>query len=189
MKPGARVLVVLMNNPRDLQAAREQGWYRIPQARAPKNLAQADYLAFYQTRAFGNEKWSIHHYAPVRGQDTIRRRDLLPDEPDHPRANAPYACVRLGPLETLAEPIIGEKGRRLLFVMTTGLQFITARHVEDLLRKHPIAGDPLYRIIKGQMDANPGLRSLGDPEGPQQLRLLERDDEYDGEYEEEEWWD
>lgn len=184
MKPGARVLVVLVNSPRDLEIARTEGWYRIPKSRAPKKLAQADYLAFYQTRAFGDEKWSIRHYAPLTGLDTVRRRDLLPDEPDHPRADAQYVRARLGPLETLAEPIVSEKGRRLLFVITTGVQFITARHVEDLLHKRPIAGDPLYRIIKGQLEANPGLRALGDPDGPQQLRLLEGDD-----WDNESWWD
>lgn len=184
MKPGARVLVALMNNPRDLQIARAEGWYRIPEARAPKNLAGADYVAFYQTRMFGDEKWSIRHYGPIIGLDTMRRRDLLPDEPDHPRANEPYVRVHLGPLETLPQPIIGEKGRRILFVMTTGVQFITARRVEDLFRKRPVADDPLYRLIKGQMEIEPGLRALGDPDGPQQLRLLEGDDWLD-----EEWWD
>jgi len=183
MKPGARVLVVLMNNPRDWQIAREQGWYRIPKARAPKNLTDADYLAFYQTLAFGEEKWSIRCYAPVVGLDVVRRGDLLPDEPDHPHADALYVCVRLGPIETLEHPITGEKGRRLLFMMTTGVQFITARRVEDLLRTRPIADDPLYRLIKEQIKVDPGLRSLGDPQGPQQLRLLEGDG-FD-----EEWWD
>jgi len=173
MKPSDRVLIVLINNPRDLQIAREQRWYRIPQAHVPRNLTDADYLAFYQTRAFGKAKWSILYYAPVQGLHVVRRRDLLPDQPDHPRADDPYICVRLGAMQSLDQPIKGERGRRILFVMTTALQFMTARKVEDLLRKHPIAGDPLYRIVKGQLDLDPGMRALGDPDGPQQLRLLE----------------
>jgi len=176
MKPGARVLVALMKSPRDLEFARTAGWYRIPKSRAPKGLAEADYLAFYQTRAFGDEKWAIRYYAPVLRLETIRRRDLLPDEPDHPHAGSIYIRVCLGPLKTLERPITSEQGRRFLFAMTTGLQFITARHVDDLLCKQPIAGDPLYRIIKSQMESNPGLRSLGDPNEPQQLRLMEEAD-------------
>ena len=32
----------------------------------------------------------------------VRRRDLLPDEPDHPRADQAYYKLQLGPLERLA---------------------------------------------------------------------------------------
>src|SRR5690349_2810571 len=48
----ARVLVAVVTRPCDLAKAREEGWYRIPLARAPCALA-AEYLAFYQTAALG----------------------------------------------------------------------------------------------------------------------------------------
>ena len=41
------VLVAVMNNPEDLCRAASDGWYRIPQRRAPRRIG-ADYLAFYQ---------------------------------------------------------------------------------------------------------------------------------------------
>ena len=59
---------------------------------------------FYFTRAFGDERWAIHCYAPVRGHELARRRDLLPDEADHPRAD--QANYQLGPLERLDPPIV-----------------------------------------------------------------------------------
>ena len=80
----ALVLVVVLTSPRDLAIAREQGWYRIPVKRAPRRVA-ADYLAFYQTRAFGEEAYAVRYYAPVRRFHVARRAELLPDEPDHPR--------------------------------------------------------------------------------------------------------
>ncbi len=40
--------------------------YRIPKKHAPQTITEAAALAFYFTRAFGDEKWSIHWYAAVR---------------------------------------------------------------------------------------------------------------------------
>ncbi len=56
--PTALVLVAIMNNQRDFEIARLLGWYRIPLRSAPKVVA-VDYLAFYQTEAFDEEKWRI----------------------------------------------------------------------------------------------------------------------------------
>lgn len=33
---------------------------------APTTTIESEYLAFYFTRAFGEEHWAIHWYAPVR---------------------------------------------------------------------------------------------------------------------------
>src|SRR5512139_856696 len=93
------VLVVVVNDPADLARARDEGWYRIPLARAPQRVA-ADYLAFYQTGAFPpDERWQVQHLAPVSGYYLATRRELIPDEPDHPRADALYYRVALGPLQ------------------------------------------------------------------------------------------
>ncbi|HIP95651.1 MAG TPA: hypothetical protein EYH32_00365, partial [Anaerolineae bacterium] len=82
--PDAPVLVAVINNLRDFEIARDQGWYRIPVNRAPRRLG-ADYLAFYQTKVFGAEGWAVNYYAPVLRVRLARRRDLLPAEADHPR--------------------------------------------------------------------------------------------------------
>jgi UV DNA damage endonuclease len=118
--PGTlRVLVAVMNNPRDLQLAREQGWYRIPVRRAPRQVA-ADVLAFYQTAAFDEpERWTITHYAPIRKYRIVRRTELLPDEGDHPRADEEYYKVEIGSLQQLASPIPSRNLRRITFIPTT----------------------------------------------------------------------
>ena len=36
-----RVLVAIMNNPRDFEIARDEGWYRIPAKRAPQSTTEA----------------------------------------------------------------------------------------------------------------------------------------------------
>ncbi len=126
------VLVAVVNNPRDLEIARLLGWYRIPLRTAPKVIA-VDYLAFYQTGAFGDEKCRIQYIAPVRGHELTIRAELLKTEPNHPRAKEEYYKVQLGALERLPEPILAETWRRITFLYTTGEYLLQAKTVNDLV--------------------------------------------------------
>ena len=121
-----------MNNLRDFEIARLLGWYRIPLNSAPKVVA-VDYLAFYQTAAFGDEKWRIQTIAPVHGHELTTRAELLKDEPDHPRANQAYYKIQIGPLARLPEPIPAEGWRRVTFLYTTGEYLLRARKLKDLV--------------------------------------------------------
>jgi hypothetical protein len=129
------VLVALMSRPSDLDIVRAEHWYRIPAKHAPAYFNQARFVAFYLTKAFGDRKWSICEYAPVRGHELVRRRDLFPDQPDHPRADDAYYKLQLGPLLALPHPIISRAGRRILFIWTTGDKFLRAVEINDLLGK------------------------------------------------------
>ena len=106
----SRVLVAVINNRRDFDIAREQGWYRIPVKRAPRRIG-ADYLALYQTAAFGDEKWAVRYYAPIRRYRLLTRAELLPDEPAHPRAADRYYKIEIGPLRSLPHPIPSRRFR------------------------------------------------------------------------------
>ena len=132
LPPSALVLVVIMNRLRDLEIARLLGWYRIPLRTAPKVIA-VDYLAFYQTEAFGADKWRIQYLAPVRGHELTTRGELLKDELDHPRANEEYFKIQLGPLLELESPILAEKWRRITFLYTTGEYILKASTITDLV--------------------------------------------------------
>jgi hypothetical protein len=126
------VLVAVMNNPRDFEIARVLGWYRIPLRFAPKVIA-VDYLAFYQTAAFGDEKWLIQYIAPVSGHELITRGELFRDEQDHPRAKDEYFKIQLGPIEQLPNPIRAKKWRRITFFYTTGEYLLQAQTINDLI--------------------------------------------------------
>ena len=130
--PTSLILVAVMNNPRDLEIARLLGWYRIPLRSAPKVIA-VDYLAFYQTAAFGEDKWRIRFVAPVRGHELATRAELLHDEIDHPRANQEYFKIQLGPLASLPAPIPAGSWRRITFLYTTGEYLSRAKTVNDLV--------------------------------------------------------
>jgi hypothetical protein len=131
----ARVLVAIVNRPRDLAAARDEGWYRIPLTRAPRAL-HAEYLAFYLTAAFGAERWAVRYVAEVRAVGIAERAALLPDEPGHPRARERYYRFALGPLRTLPVPLPSRRLRRLAFIPTTAGQLLRARDVAELW--HPV---------------------------------------------------
>lgn len=140
-----RVLVAVMNNRRDFEIAAEEGWYRIPVCHAPLSTTEAVVLGFYFTRAFGEEKWAIHWYAPILGHELVRRRDLLPDEPDHPHADEIYYKLQLGPLRRLDLPIYSLRWRRITFIETTWDRFTTAEEINDLY----VSGtDGLYVTLK-----------------------------------------
>lgn len=134
----ARVLVAVVTQVRDLELARTAGWYRIPLARAPAQIA-ADYLAFYQTAAFGPERWAVRYYAPIQAYSLAIRRELLPDEPGHPRANERYYRVALGSLARLALPIPAARLRRIAFIATTFGELRRATDVRELF--HPAEDD------------------------------------------------
>jgi len=140
-----RVLVAIMNNQRDFETARDEGWYRIPQKHAPQSTTEAGVLAFYFTKVFGDEKWSIHWYGAVRGHELVRRRDMLPGEADHPRADNVYYKLQLGPLMRLERPIPSLRWRRITFIETSWDRFTAAEEINDL---YASGADGLYVTLK-----------------------------------------
>lgn len=147
IEPGDLVLVAVVKSPRDLEIARVLGWYRIPLETAPKTL-HVDWLAFYQSAAFGDEKWSVRYACPVRGFELTRRVELLRDEPDHPRADEPYYKVLLGPMQSLPQPIPARKWRRVTFLFTTGERLAAARDLTDLRVPASRKQDRLWGLLR-----------------------------------------
>jgi hypothetical protein len=140
-----RVLVAIMNDRRDFEIARDEGWYRIPQKHAPPSTTEAAVLAFYFTRAFGDDRWAIRWYGPVRGYELVRRRELLPGEPDHPRADEGYYKLQLGPLMQLERPIPSLRWRRITFIETSWDRFSAAEEINDL---YASGADGLFVTLK-----------------------------------------
>jgi hypothetical protein len=142
----SRVLVAVMNSHRDFEIAHQQGWYRIPCERAPSRLG-ADYLAFYQTSVFGEERWAVNYYATTRRYRIVSRRSLLPDEPNHPRADDLYYRIDIGPLVHLSPPIPSQRLRRISFIPTTLERLLQAEEINDLWCGSPDE-ERLWRAFK-----------------------------------------
>ena len=123
------ILVGILPELRDLEIARLLGWYRIPLKSAPK-VVDVDYVAFYQTSAFGEEhRWKIEYFCPVHGHELVTRAELFRDEIDHPRAKEEYFKISLGPVEQLAQPITAGGWKRV----TLGELLNKANTINDLV--------------------------------------------------------
>jgi hypothetical protein len=147
MNPDDVVLVALVNSPRDLELAIQEHWYRLPTKHAPRHFSGAQYIAFYLPQSFGERKWSIDTYAEVRGHELAQRVDLIPDEPDHKRANELYYKLQLGESETRTPPIRSKRARRILYLWTNWDKFSTAHEWNDLYVRTP-AHDKLYEALR-----------------------------------------
>jgi len=145
--PETPALVGIVNRMKDWELVRSGHWYRIPVRTAPEGLDGILYLAFYQTRLFGDEKWAVNWYAPVRGLSRAKRRELLPDEPAHPRAGAEYYKVELGEPRRLLQPIPSRRWRRIVFIPTSLERLLHAQEINDLFKVSPIE-DRLYFTLQ-----------------------------------------
>jgi len=129
----ALILTAIIPSLRDLEIARVLGWYRIPFRFAPK-IVQVDFIAFYQTAAFGKgHAHCVETFASIRGVELTTRREIIQNEPDHPRADEEYYKIQLGPLTQLKNPIRADKWKRITFLYTTGIRFANAKTINDLV--------------------------------------------------------
>lgn len=137
------VLICVINNEADMHRIASKGWYRIPQRRAPRRVG-ADYLAFYQTGKFKGqpEAQTVTFFAPTLRYRLLTRAELLPDEPDHVRAEDFYFRIEIGPLQRLHQPVPATKMKRLTFVHTTMDLLLSARDVTELFYRE----DPFERL-------------------------------------------
>lgn len=111
------VLVGVLKNKRDLEILLRDKWYRIPALYAPKR--QFNYLAFYQPASFDQQGKQIQYFAQVLDYQTIKRKDLLPTELDHPQSEDYYFRVNLDKIKKLPRPIKNIRPRRVSFGFTT----------------------------------------------------------------------
>jgi hypothetical protein len=146
MHPDDRVLVAIMNSRRDWALVESQGWYRVPVKHAPPGAPDFEWLAFYFTKIFKDDKWAIHYYAPIQGHELATRRELIPSEPDHPRAGNWYYKLQLGPLEHKLPPIVAHRWRRVTFIVTSGDRFMEAVEINDLFEQESPVGQLYVRL-------------------------------------------
>ncbi len=112
-------------------------------------MISVDYVAFYQTKSFGDaERWQIAYLAEILGHELTRRRDLIRDEPDHPRAHEEYFKLQIGPLQQLEKPIPAGDWKRITFFYTTGEMFRNAQTVNDLVIKSQDEREVLWHTLR-----------------------------------------
>lgn len=172
MYPEDRVLVGVVNRKRDLKTIRAEHWYRIPQKRMSRGI-HAEYLAFFLSgRVFKEQSGGIHYYARVKGVELRYRRDLLPREADHPRADEVYYRVALGDLQEKSPPVLNPSRRPIAFVHTTWDRFVKATTIKNLYSEADYYVDRIYHALRSngirserfwedeKLDYAPGVRVL-----------------------------
>jgi hypothetical protein len=132
MYPEDRVLVGVVKSLRDLRFALDDGWYRIPQAAMPRGVHAEVVALFLSGKVFGEQSGTVAYYGRVGGLELAYRRDLVPSQPNHARANLPYYRVSLHDVTAKQPPIRNRGRRRVTFIYTTWDRFVAARTVRDL---------------------------------------------------------
>src|SRR5690606_13923644 len=88
--------------------------------------------------------------AAYRGLELAYRRDLLPDQPDHARANDRYYKVILEPIQIKTPPVLNTDKRSISFIRTTWDRFIHARTVKDLYSNADYFVDRIYHALRSR---------------------------------------
>jgi very-short-patch-repair endonuclease len=135
MSNRGEVLVAIINKQLDFAILREKLWYRIPVSSVEKWLKERwppKWLAFYQTKAFGAEKYAINYFAEVLDIREVRRWQLFPDEPHDEKGNRRYYQIFIKSIQPLPKPIYSRRIRRIIFIPTTWEKFINAVEINDL---------------------------------------------------------
>lgn len=139
------VLVGVLKNKSDREILFREKWYRIPVIYAPKR--QFNYLAFYQPISFSQEGKQIQYFARVLDYQIIKRRDLLPSEISHSRAEDYYFRVRLGKIKKLIRPIRNIIPRRISFGFTTLDHLLESKDILQLYNVPPTE-EIIEKILK-----------------------------------------
>jgi very-short-patch-repair endonuclease len=144
--PNRDVLVAIVNEWDALNRVLAGSWYRVPVKTAPRDWPPT-WLAFYQTREFGDEAYQVKYYGEVANIEVIPRHDLLPNEFPNSKSDDLYYCVWLKEVKDLKPSIYSTRPRRLVFVPTTWQKFSTARIINDLFADSPME-DILWQGLK-----------------------------------------
>jgi hypothetical protein len=148
MFPEDRVLVGVVNRKRDLAYALNEHWYRIPQARLPRGF-DAEYLALFCSAGILKGKpGGIYYFAQPQGVELARRRDLLPKEANHERADHVYYRISLTPLKEKKPPVLNPTGRSIYFIYTTWDRFGDAETIRDLYSDDDYYVDRIYHALR-----------------------------------------
>lgn len=150
MPTQSEMLVAIVNNKRDFTIIQEHNWYRIPVTSVKKFLNERwppQWVAFYLTKVFGEEAYSVRYYAQVIDIRKAYRYQLFPNEEQNEKTNKKYFQLMISPLKKLPKPILSRRWRRIVFIPTTWQKFINAIEINDLYDGSPLE-DRLWAEFK-----------------------------------------
>jgi very-short-patch-repair endonuclease len=142
------VLVAIMNSRADFQILQEDLWYRIPVQSRPRHWPPK-WLAFYHTKVFGADAYTVQYYGRVKQIRNALRREILQTNQLDPKADREYFVIHLHALERLPALIVSPHPRRNPFISTTWRKFSEAGQIHDLFDESPLE-DRLWEEFKAR---------------------------------------
>jgi len=146
-------LIALIKDKRDFKIAQEQHWYRIPvkTRRVPKSVIDKSlkHIAFYHPQKFGEDAYRIKWYGEVKNISIARRKELVPDILNDPKANDEYYKIQFHELRARQEPIISYRPRRILFISTTLRHFQQARQINEVFYESPLE-EKFWEVMRNE---------------------------------------
>jgi len=130
------VLIGVVRRKKDLMIILKEHYYRIPLRRCP--VQRFGYLAFYEVSLLGEEGKAINYYARLKTESKARRIELLPDEPEHPRAEEIYRVHHLGRIQRTPKRIENRSRRRISFGFTTRERLLHSEEISQLFDIPPL---------------------------------------------------
>lgn len=141
------LLVALLPRKAALKRLKTEGWYHIPVETAPKRWPPK-VMAFYQGKAFGEEKYQIRYFGEVGHIETVPRRELFRTTKRNAfKAERLYYRIQIKELKMRYQPIISHRPRRIVFLPTTLEKFENAEQINDLFDGSPLE-DRLWSALK-----------------------------------------
>ncbi|OIO90941.1 MAG: hypothetical protein AUJ92_17580 [Armatimonadetes bacterium CG2_30_59_28] len=145
-KSRGEVLVAIVNDKGDFARLKEEHWYRIPTDTAPRRFPPK-WVAFYQTKIFGEEAHAVNYYARVKDIRPVTREELFPGDPPNPKSGRTYHRIEIGSLQRLPQPILSRRFRRIVFIPTTWEKLRAAAEINDLFDESSLE-DRLWAELK-----------------------------------------
>lgn len=145
-------LVAILNDQRDFEILQREGWYRIPVTNAPRRWPPR-WLAFYQTKIFGEDADSVRYYGEVAKMEVLPRAALFPQERPNPKSDKVYHKISLRDVKMLPQPIRSLRPRRIVFIPTTWQKLITATEFNDLFDDSPLEDNLWHSLRSWQIRA------------------------------------
>lgn len=121
------VLVGVLKSRRDQRLLLKEQWYRIPLAFVPKR--PFTHVAFYQPVSFGKHGKRIEYVGRITARSLQTRKQLLPNELNHPRAADSYWKFSFDEIERLARPVKNIIPRRVTFGFTTLSRLMSSANI------------------------------------------------------------
>ncbi len=140
----------------DFRVLRDQLWYRIPVDSVTNLLRDRwppRWLAFYQTKVFGAEAYSVRYFGRVVDIRKVLRQEIFPNEPKDEKGSREYYQIILDRLEELPNPIPSRRLRRVSFIPTTLAKLTSAAEINDLFDDSPLEDDLWGKLKEHGIDA------------------------------------